>query len=192
METAKPHHTATAHRRQKQIEDCLFENLLHTPYTSISVADLCRQVGISRKAFYNYYHDKDACFCAIVYRVIQEAMLCASTTVSDDADALESATAFLDFWKGRRSFWDILLRDRLLHFLLTAYIDYVLKEERTFLDILSTPDVTSDTDILACYINMQVTLLLQWYLRGFDTPAEEMARKFLRLMHAPMIPPEME
>lgn len=44
--------TPTALRRQKQIEDCLYENLLHTPYQSISVADLCRQIGISRKAYY--------------------------------------------------------------------------------------------------------------------------------------------
>ena len=58
--------------------------------------------------------------------------------------------------------------------------------------MLSTPEVKSDTDILACYMSIQLTLLLQWYLRNFDTPAEEMARKLLRLIHTPMIsvPPE--
>ena len=59
-------HTAAAYRRRRQIEDCLYENMQHVPYQSISVADICRQVGISRKAYYNYYHDKDACLYAVV------------------------------------------------------------------------------------------------------------------------------
>ena len=60
MTVNRIHNSATAQRRQRQIEDCLYENLLHTPWQSISVADICRQVGISRKAYYNYYPDKDA------------------------------------------------------------------------------------------------------------------------------------
>ena len=34
---------------------------------------------------------------------------------------------------------------------------------------------------------VQLTLVMQWYLRGFDTPTEEMARKFLRVLQLPML-----
>ena len=192
MEPTRSHTTATAHRRQRQIEDCLYENMLQTPYSSISVADLCRQVGISRKAFYNYYHDKDACLCSIISRFNRDAMLHAATSVSDAATALETTTALMEYWKDQKSYWDIIVRNNLLHFVLIQNIHYILTEEQTFLDVLSTPEVKSDTDILACYMSIQLTLLLQWYLRNFDTPAEEMARKLLRLIHTPMIsvPPE--
>ena len=57
MANRKTTTSATASRRQKQIEDCLYRCLLDTPYQSVSVVDICRQVGISRKAFYNYYRD---------------------------------------------------------------------------------------------------------------------------------------
>ena len=57
MEQRKLHSSQAAYRRQRQIEDCLFENLQHVPYQSISVSDLCRQVGISRMAFYIYFPD---------------------------------------------------------------------------------------------------------------------------------------
>lgn len=189
MDNNTPRTSATAYRRQRQIEDCLYDNLLHTPYQSISVSDLCRQVGISRKAFYNYYHDKDTCLCAIIDRTLRESVLHLTTTVPDNATPLETSVALLDYWKDQKSLYDILLRNNLLHFLMIRYIDYILNEDRTLLELLNTPDVPSDTDILACYTSSQTTLVLQWYLRGFDTPTEEMAKKLLRIMHVPMITP---
>ena len=187
----KSRNTPTALRRQKQIEDCLYENLLHTPYQSVSVADLCRQVGISRKAFYNYYHDKDTCFCAIIDRLLREAMLHITTSLPDRAASLDAAILLLDYWRNQRDFFDICIRNNLLHFVLMRNMEYVLTEDKTTLDLLNTEEVKSDTDILACYMSSQLALMLQWYLRGFDTPTEEMARKLLRIIHAPMIlPPE--
>ncbi|MBQ6999838.1 MAG: TetR/AcrR family transcriptional regulator [Oscillospiraceae bacterium] len=185
MEQRKLHTTPAAYRRQRQIEDCLFENLQHIPYHSISVSDLCRQVGISRKAFYNYYQDKDACFCAIVDRLIREAMIQAAA-VPADASPMETVVAMLDFWKNQKVFFDVLIRNSLYHFFLLRNIDYVLQENQGVLKLLNTPEVHSDMDILACYVSSQITLVLQWYFRSFDTPTEEMARKLLRLLHVPM------
>lgn len=189
MDQIKPRTSAVAYRRQKQIEDCLYQNLQHASYQSISVADVCRQVGISRKAFYNYYHDKDACFCAIIDRILRDSVLHVTTKVPDNATLLEATSVLLEYWKDQKALYDILLRNNLLHFLMLRYIDYILNEDRSLMDLLSTPDVKPDTDILACYTSSQITLVLQWYLRGFDTPTEEMAKKLLRIVHAPMIVP---
>ena len=35
----------------------------------------------------------------------------------------------------------------------------------------------------------QLALMLQWYSRDFQDPTEEMAKKLLRIVHAPMIDP---
>jgi len=37
-------------------------------------------------------------------------------------------------------------------------------------------------------LSIQMVLVLCWYGRGFDTPTEDMAKKFLRILHAPLIP----
>lgn len=187
MEHRKPHSSAVAYRRQRQIEDCLYENLQHTPYQSISVADICRQVGISRKAYYNYYHDKDACFCAVIDRFLQDSMLHASRQTPDNATPVEAVSILLDYWKNQKSFFDIVIRNGLFQFLLVRNMEYVLREETVVLDLLNTPEVKSDSDILACYMATQLTLVLQWYFRGFDTPTEEMAKKFLRILQLPLI-----
>ena len=183
-----PRHTSSAaYRRQRQIEDCLYRNLLHSSYQSISVADICRQVGISRKAFYNYYHDKDACFSAIVDHLIRDSMITASQNTPDGANALDAAIIMLDYWKNRKDFFDIIMRNNLAHFLLLRNMEHVMTEDRGILDQLSTPEVKSDTDILACYMSSQITLVLQWYYRDFRDPTEEIARKLLRILHLPMI-----
>ena len=184
-------HTAAAYRRRRQIEDCLYENMQHVPYQSISVADICRQVGISRKAYYNYYHDKDACLHAVVDRVIRDCTLHCTTNTPDNASVLESSVILLEYWKQQKPFFDMILRNNLFYVLIERFVNYVQQENRTILRLLDTPELSSDGDILACYVSCQLTLVLQWYLRGFDTPAEEMAQKYLRLFHSPLIlPPE--
>ncbi len=187
MDSVRPHSTATAYRRQRQIEDCLYENMLHLPYPSISVSDICRQVGISRKAFYNYYRDKDACFRAVIRRKIRESMLLTARQLPGNGSPLETTTVMLRYWKSQKDFLDMVVRNQLLHFLLLESIENVMQEETTVLDLLNTPDVKSDSDILACYMSSQITLLMQWYLRNFDTPEEEMAKKYLRVIHVPLI-----
>lgn len=191
MDETKLRTGSGAYRRQLQIEDCLYENMQHTPYASIRVADLCRQVGISRKAFYNYYHDKDECLCAYIGRVIREALLYI-TTVSDPASILESTTALLEYWKRRKDFWDVIIQNRLLHFLMTESMRYIQNEEPMLLDLLNTSDIKTDADILSCYMSLQITLILQWHFRNFEPGAEEMAKKLLRLLYEPILPEPQE
>ena len=179
--------SATAQRRQRQIEDCLIENLTHNPWQSISVADICRQVGISRKAYYNYYRDKDHCFCSYADRLIRDSMLQTSQNLPDNSTTLDAAAALLEYWRDKKPFLDIVLNNNLLYLFMMRNVEYVLQEDRSVLQLLSTPELESDTDILACYMAVQLTLVLQWYSRGFDTPTEEMARKLLRILYDPMI-----
>ena len=187
MDNQRIHTTAVAHRRKKQIEDCLYENLLHRPYVSISITDICRQVGISRKAFYNYFRDKDDCFNAIIDRALHDSVLHATEMTPDNATPLESAIILLDYWKEQKPLFDILMRNNLFHVIILRNIHYATTEDKSILTLLSTPDLQADADILACYTSCQMTLTLQWYMRGFDTPTEEMAKKFLRLLRSPMI-----
>ena len=187
MAVNRTHTTPTAQRRQRQIEDCLYQNLLHAPWQSISVADICRQVGISRKAYYNYYKDKESCFFSYIDRVIRDIVLETSQSLPDSATPLMATTALLEHWKGKKELLDILVKNQLLYYLTSRTIHYVLTEDHSVMELMDTEDTPTDSDILSCYSAIQFTLILQWYHRGFDTPAEEMAKKFLRLLYEPLI-----
>jgi len=187
METTKTAGTATAYRRQRQIEDCLYENLLHRPYTSVSVSDLCHQLGLSRKSFYNYYPDKDACFQAIINRKIQQCMLQLANVPADSNGNRNTLAAYLSFCREEKAFFDIIVRNKLVTSLMDQAIRYLQDEDRGVLELLSTDQLKNDSYVLCCYVSVNVTFVLQWYMENYSTPLEEMVRKYQRLMYEPLV-----
>ena len=187
MDISRASGTATSSRRQRQIEDCLYESLLHRPYTSVSVSDLCHQLGLSRKSFYNYYQDKDTCFRAIINRKLQDCML--QLTAGPQEDAYETTASFLSYCREQKVFFDIIVRNNLLTFLMDQTIHYLKVEDQLVIQRLSTPQFQNDPYILSCFVSVNITFVMQWYLQNFDTPLDEMVRKYQRLIHEPLISP---
>ena len=187
MDHLKVPGSATAYRRQKQIEECLFDNLLQRPYSSVSISDLCHQLGISRKSFYNYFPDKDSCFRAIISRKLHACILRLSSQLPEDV-TLEDAIAFyLSYWKEERGLFDIIVRNDLLSLLMDQCIYFLREENQIILPFLNTPQLKSDDYILAGFVSIQITMLLQWYLQNFSTPLEEMVLNYQRLVYQPLI-----
>jgi AcrR family transcriptional regulator len=187
MENTKVPGSSTAYRRQKQIEECLYTNLLQRPYPSVSISDLCHQLGISRKSFYNYFPDKDSCFRAIINRKIHSCILHMSTEFSESTAKEEIIAFYLSFWKEEKNLFDIIVRNNLLSLLMDQCICFLREEENIIQQILNTPQLKADSFVLAGFVSIQITLMLQWYLQNFSTPLEEMVRTYQRLVHQPLI-----
>lgn len=187
MDMTKSPVSATACRRQRQIEECLYENLQHRPYTSVSISDLCHQLGLSRKSFYNYYPDKNACFQAIIKRKIQSCMLHAASTSDDNRNAQDSIAAFLSFCRTEKVFFDIIIRNNLVTTLMDQCIRYIREEDTVVMELLNTAFLKNDPYILSCYISVNVTFVLQWHLENYAIPLEDMVKKYRRLLYEPLL-----
>lgn len=177
-------------QRSVQIEECLLEIMRSVPYQRITVAELCNRLGIARKTFYYYYPSKDDCLNAIVDRKIEEAALYTTSSLPNNAKNVEGYLSNLNFWKSQKPFLDSLMKNDLGWVFLKRCMRYVQEEEKTLINMLDTDAVKFDSDILLFYMCGQISMMLQWYTRGFDTPAEEMAQKYLRLIHEPLLPPD--
>lgn len=187
MDTTKSPGSATACRRQRQIEDCLYENLQHRPYPSVSVSDLCHQLGLSRKSFYNYYPDKGACFQAIINRKIQSCMLHLTSIPADSHGNRDAIVAFLSFCREEKTFFDIITRNNLVVPMMDQIIRYLRDEDKVVMGLLNTDLLKNDMYILSGYVAVNVTFVLQWYLENYATPLDEMVCKYQRLLHEPLI-----
>ena len=187
MDYTKVPGSATAYRRQKQIEECLFENLLQRPYPSVSISDLCHQLGISRKSFYNYFPDKDSCFRAIISRKIHTCILRLTTDLPEKATDEEVIAFYLSYWKEEKGLFDIITRNNLLYLLMDQCISFLRDEDQSILPFLDTPQLQADSYILSAFVSVQVTLILQWYFLNFSTPLEEMVRTYQRTIYQPLI-----
>lgn len=186
MEPLRPHNTPAASRRQRQIEECLQDKMTRMSYPMITVADLCRQVGISRRAFYTYYRDKDACLYALVDRMVKASFF--HSMPDGKMDLLQSCTLNLQYWKEHSTFLDVIVRQNMGPLFRDRIVLYFTQDERILFELLNTPDVKVDMDIISSYVSIRISLLFRWHERGFDTPAEEMAKKYVRMIQAPLLP----
>ena len=187
MDYTKVPGSATAYRRQKQIEECLFDNLLQRPYPSVSISDLCHQLGISRKSFYNYFPDKDSCFRAIISRKIHTCILRLTTDLPENATDEEVIAFYLSYWKEEKGLFDIITRNNLLYLLMDQCISFLRDEDQSILPFLDTPQLQADSYVLSAFVSVQITLILQWYFLNFSTPLEEMVRTYQRTIYQPLI-----
>lgn len=185
MEPFRPHNTPAASRRQQQIEECLQDNMLHTPYSMITVADLCRRVGISRRAFYTYYRDKDACLYALIDRMIKTSFFRAMP--GRKTDLLQACTVNLEYWKEHKSFLDAIVKQNMGALFRDRNVAYFTQEEQILYELLYTPDVKVDLDIISSYVAIRISMLFRWHSRGFDSDPEEMAKKYIRMIQTPLL-----
>ena len=179
--------SATAYRRQRQIEDCLFENLQQRPYPSVSVSDLCHQLGISRKSFYNYFSDKDSCFRSLINRKIHTCFFHLNMDLPETASEAETIAFYLSYWKDEKILFDVITRNNLLYLLIDQFIVFVRDENDAIRTVLDTPELKADEYVMTAFATIQITLLMRWYQLGFSTPLEEMVRTFQRLVLEPMM-----
>jgi len=187
MDHTKLPGSATAYRRQRQIEECLYDNLLLRPYPSVSISDLCHQLGISRKSFYNYFPDKDSCFRAIISRKLHNCILRLTADLPENVTEEEVIAFYLTYWKEEKGLFDIIVRNNLLSLLMDQCIYFLREEDQIILPFLNTPKLKTDAFVLAGFVSVQITLLMQWYLQNFSTPLEEMVLTYQRLVYRPLI-----
>ena len=187
MDITKDSGSTTAQRRQRQIEECLFTNLLQRPYPSVSISDLCHQLGISRKSFYNYFPDKDACLQAIISRKLHTCIRNLRAELPQNPTEEQIIYSYLSYWKEEKNLLDIIVRNNLLSLLVDQCIRFLREEDQSILPILDTPQLQVDSFVLSGFVAMQVTLILQWHLQNYQPSVEEMVRTYERLIYQPLI-----
>ncbi len=169
------------------LEQTLHSLLLTRPLREITVSDLCSQAGLARKVFYKYYRDREDCFTSLVDQVLRESMVYTARNVPHWQLSLDAAQVIVQFWKDHRSLLDILTANGLESLLIARAVELSMAEDSTPLALLSRPELACDEDILRCYLASHYALILSWHRRGFDTPVEHMARKYLRITAYPMM-----
>ena len=187
MDQPKIPSSTTAYRRQKQIEDCFYENLLLRPYPSVSISDLCHQLGISRKSFYNYFPDKDSCFRSLISRKIHACVLHLTTGLPENSSLEDIIAGYLSFWKEEKNLLDIIVRNNLIYLTMNQCIHFLQVENQILMSFLNTPQLKTDSFVLSCFVSTQVTLMIQWHQQDFKVPLEEMIHIYQRLIYQPLL-----
>lgn len=174
--------------RQKQIEEGLLELMQTVPYSQITVTSLADHLGLSRKCFYHYFPNKEACLDSLMIRTIQECALFISRELKTAVDLYHSYEQNFIFWKEHRELLDVVAKNGLILVLLRHFIRHVRDEEKQLLAQMSGPQTPSDPDVLVFFVTGHVALLMKWAEEDYAAPPEVLAEKLVRLLHTPLLP----
>lgn len=168
-------------RKKREIEKTLLALLQQVPYAQINVTRLADRLGISRKNFYDYYSNMDACLHSMIDHIIMDAAIHTTTINTGASDLFQLCIHNLEYWKKHERFLQVIDQNHLTEVLTDRYLQHLMSETRRIHRPETADDGPEDEDILYFYANGMVKLVFRWYRRGFDTPVEEMAAKFFRI-----------
>lgn len=174
-------------QRKQEIEDGLLALMKEKSFEQITVKDLTEKLNIARKTFYHYYPNKQACLESLTDRLIYTCNLRVMQESNGTEDVAGIYESRLRYWVAQKDFLDAVIRNKLGSFFLDRVLMYLVQEEKSHQEKLSTSQMQYDEDILFFYMSGQIFLLLKWCHDGFSIPIEEMVRKYLRLLHEPLI-----
>lgn len=181
-------------QRRAMIEDVLLELMQETDYAHITVTDLAQHAGISRKSFYHYFQDKEACLLSLIDRILMDSALYVSEMLTDTEGYLHYYTAFLTYWKSKQTFLTAIIRSGLSHVVLMQIIKYISQEHKSLLTLLRLPTDLSEEgyEEVLFYASGCLSVLCSWAMTDCTTSVEVLAKKMVRMIHMPLLPPEGE
>ena len=172
--------------QQRQFEAALMVLMEEKLFEQISISELCRETGLSRKTFYRLYDAK----ADVVYAMIDHAIMDTDSYVPDETVGAGGMHHFLAYWKSRKQFLDMLAKNRISALLSQQAILLVLEEEADIVNCFSAGNPDVKKEMVTFCVSGLFALVLEWHKRGYDRSIDEMSRILMEVvMTAPVKEP---
>lgn len=169
--------------QQRQFEAALLELMNQKLFENISISELCRKTGLSRKTFYRLYEAK----ADVVYAMIDHAILDAASYVPDASVGPGGLHQFLAYWRSRKDLLDVLNKNRISALLQQQAVIHVLNEAPELVRTFGAENSPNCRELLVCYISGIFSLVLDWHDRGFDRSIDELSETLMELLMTPPV-----
>ena len=169
--------------QQKLFEDALKVSMCHRLFEDISISDLCRQTGLSRKTFYRLYETK----ADVVYAMIDHILLEGESFEPDPSVTPGGMHRFFAFWKSQWMLLDALKFNRTSALLQQQAVSHVLREAPEIVACFGAGDSPYTQEVVMFYLSGLFALVLDWHHRGFDRSIDEMSKLAMTLFMTPPV-----
>ncbi len=176
--------TEKAAEQQRQFESALLALLMEMPYDSITISELCRRAGFSRKVFYRLYEQK----ADVVYGMIDRALMDYESFEPELPTAgILGIRRFFRYWKEKKLLLDGLDRCSGSPLLLARSVRHVLKEDANVSKTFGTDSFGYEEETMVFFLSGLFSLVLHWHETGYSRSVEEMAELVQHLLNQPPI-----
>ena len=181
--------TAQSTKRQREIENALLDLMSKTPYSDITVTELCEALQMPRKTFYRYFDSKDDALYALIEHTMSEySDFSASLEKSNVRTLKREIERYYIFWFEHKNLLDALSRNNMLEKIVDISINFPVNDMVSLKRFL--PD---DTDwarerIFRFAVCGLVCQMIDWYRDGFFASTSDMAEISCRTLSKPLFP----
>lgn len=172
--------TEVSARHQQQAEQALLTLMGRMAFEDITVTELCREAGLSRRVFYHLFNSKTGALYALLDHVILES-------AGWGTEIRDQSLRFFCYWKAHSALLDALQSNQLSGLLLERMIGCVLNEDFDIRYWLKEKG-WRDEDVIVYHITGTMGLVYRWYYSGFRESPEEMAALLDKIITFPIAP----
>lgn len=178
------HCTSEKAAAQQRIFEAAFVELMGQQlFETISISELCRMTGLSRKTFYRLYDTKADLF----YATIDHALLDSATYIPDDSVGPGGVHKFLGYWRSRKDLLDALKFNRSSALLSQQAVIHVMTEAPELMRSFGAENGEHGRNLVVFYISGIFSLVLDWHNRGYDLSIDDMSRTIMELLTTPPV-----
>lgn len=169
--------------QQRRFEEAMLDLMKNRLAEEISISELCRHTGLSRKTFYRLYDGK----ADVLYAMIDHALLDAGTFEPDRKVGSGGLHKFLGYWKSRKELLNALEKNRISALLSQQSVIHIMNEAPAIAYCFGAEDSDNGRDTMIFYVTGLFSLVLDWAHRDFDRSIDEMAGLIMKLLTNPPV-----
>lgn len=164
--------------QQRQFESAFLTLSLELPYDDITISEICRRAGLSRKIFYRLFEKKSD----VLYSLLDHVMM-DSENYQPDPDVGEGGLhQFFAFWREQKALLDVLKMNQSSALLTQRAIRHIMREEYQLQHCFGIDNMEYGREALLFYISGIFALVLDWHDRDYAQSIDELSDAMMYLM----------
>lgn len=167
----------TAHQ-QRQLEQAFLSLSLELPYDDITISEICRRAGLSRKIFYRLFERKSD----VLYALLDQTLLDAESYQPDPSVKEGGLHRFLAFWRDQKPLLDVLKMNQSSSLLTERAIRHILQESSDIRYYFGTEEGVYGREALLFYVSGIFALVLDWHNRDYAQSIDDLSDAMMYLM----------
>ena len=176
-------------KRQREVENCLFDLMRIKHYEEITITEICERMNMPRKAFYRYFDSKEDALSALIDHTMSEYNAFYADRSGETKRVLvNEIEEYFIFWYKNRDLLSALDNSGLIGYLIERTVNYPISDKIVVSKFLPHDEDKVRERIFKFAFSGLVYTMICWYRDGFVVSTGEMAKSACRMLREPLFP----
>ena len=170
---------------QQQIlfEKAFLQMMLEYHYDEITISELCRRAGLSRKIFYRLFEKK----ADILYSMIDRALMEVDYYTPEESVGPGELHRFFAYWRHKKVLLDALLKHQNSGLLIDRAIRFAMREEGSPVRTFGADEDKGRYETVVFYLSGIFSVLLVWHAQNYKQSIDEISALMMDILTTPAI-----